>query len=765
MRKRLWVAVGVAALLAAMSSSWARAHEPEIFTKTNGVNEITPALTKGTSTLEDDDGSDFVHEIQWDKVHGLSPTNWISVTETLDWVFEELELVDDATNYGVAEAWANPEQTLNQGSGDSEDLAFLLASLLKWHTDEVGPNDLIYVSLRLGPDPTSSLRARVVWCNVLASQCYWLNPETGEMVAIDTVFPLGTLWLNDEHVWGFLPGYYPAPFTPLAGYRADDFSPIAVGGFGDRMNTYPWSMALFGQDLYVGTARNFPWQLGEGLELIFGPLLELESMSSPSGEIGDEDWANDMAAEIWRHGSWERVYRSPVMEQDDGFFPRETGFRQMVTFDGAIYAAKGGYFATEEGLILKSIDGATWEHVETPPGMGTDTRAMAVHNGRLFVGTGGPGLQGSAKVWAYPSTDGSWEEVVDFTAIEPYTNSAVVSLASFNDHLYAGTQNLQSGYQVFRSDDANPELGWTQVISRGAGDQMNYWAGTMATFQNHLYVGSLSWPFEPAEGAPQVAAPKGFELIRIAPDAAPGEYDLIIGDYIPRLPPAGYTVRLPSSGWPGGFGNFLNLYCWSLEEHNGVLYLGTFDATSFLQFIPVDELIENESLAELLGFVDDHQEELLAALQQTIGLLETYGMDDNFIEPYRELQAALETEPIEWEKVWDIFIRSFAGADLWKSEDGIRWEPVTLNGFDNPNNYGVRNIVRSNPLYVGMANPFQGLEIWQAPVPAPVPAPVGGVTVAPKGTDLFQPVMYVAGLAVVLILGGLALSRRHRQPF
>jgi hypothetical protein len=37
--------------------------------------------------------------------------------------------------------------------------------------------------------------------------------------------------------------------------------------------------------------------------------------------------------------------------------------------------------------------------------------------------------------------------------------------------------------------------------------------------------------------------------------------------------------------------------------------------------------------------------------------------------------------------------------------------PVTLNGFDNPNNYGIRRLlsVCTLYLYVGTANPFTGL--------------------------------------------------------
>ncbi len=770
MKKRLLIATYALALVALASATWVLADEPSIWIKTDGVNEITPALTDETTTFADDEGSEFVHKIQWDKVDDFSDENawrtaadiisidgFISVTETLDWVYSNYggaNLVDDDTNYGAADAWANPEQTLNQGSGDSEDLVFLLASLLKWHTDKVEVGDVIFVNL--SPFLPSGPRGWVFWFDVSELDWHQLDPTTGNIDGI--ALPVaGTLWLNDAHVFGFLPGYYPGPMPPVGGHERGDFGRIADGGFDDPMNTYPWSMAAFDGELYVGTARNFPWQLIEFLEFLFGGLLDFVPFISPTGDIGEHQWAEDMRAEIWRNRSWEQVYQSPVVGGPP-YYPRESGFRQMVTFNGELYAAKGGLSASGGDLVLKSADGNTWELVETPPEMGTDSRAMAFHNGRLYVGTGADDLfGGEAQIWAYPSNPTPWERVADFSDVQPYSNTAVVSLASFNGHLYAGTQNIENGYQVFRSDDATPKLdGWTQVVKDGGGDRKNYWAGTMEVFKDRLYVGSLSWPFKAANGGAELTLPKGFELIRIAPDALPGEYELVIGDWVPQIPPAGPELRLPASGWPGGFGNLFNLYCWSLEEDDGVLYLGTFDATTFLRFAPAGDLVESEGFSQFVAYVEENQDHIVVALENVIGLLRELGIEDHFIEPYEDLLAALETKPIDWDAVWEAFSSSFAGADLWKTEDGIRWEPVTLNGFGNPENYGVRNMLQMNPLYVGMSNPFEGLEIWQAPAAVAV----GGQTRAVDKAAILSHWIAFAGLVALVALTVVVIRRR-----
>ena len=160
----------------------------------------------------DDEASEFIHEVQ-----SWGDPNFLTAQDALDWVNTNIAYVEDLASYGVAEAWANPEQTLNWG-GDSEDLAFLLTSLLKWHTDEVdiGEGDLVYAVCGFLLPPVDGFHAWVFWYD--ASEVAWhqLDPTSGEMDG--TSYPsLGTLWLNDEYVFGFLPEYYPGPLPPIAG--------------------------------------------------------------------------------------------------------------------------------------------------------------------------------------------------------------------------------------------------------------------------------------------------------------------------------------------------------------------------------------------------------------------------------------------------------------------------------------------------------------------------------------------------------------------
>ncbi len=131
-------------------------------------------------------------------------------------------------------------------------------------------------------------------------------------------------------------------------------------------------------------------------------------------------------------------------------------------------------------------------------------------------------------------------------------------------------------------------------------------------------------------------------------------------------------------------------------------------------------------------------------------------MNEEFIGPLRQLKEAFEQEPIDWEQVWQIYSDRYVGADLWKTEDGIFWDPVTLNGFDNPDNYGFRTMIEGS-LYVGTANPFQGCEVWRTPY-----IPVGGEVYPMNKVSVLTPWILV-GMLLATVISWYVLIRRKTQ--
>lgn len=455
-------------------------------------------------------------------------------------------------------------------------------------------------------------------------------------------------------------------------------------GHKNRANDYAHSMAWFGECLYVGLNRAWLQTLGASLSGDGPP--DINGL-----QAGMMDWAEFLRAKIIRYcpdgaGTIEDVYQSDVTQIDGQYFPNEHAFREMIVVDGEICAFNGlGYVPGR--LVICSTDGKTWTPVLTPLEMGSDARAVAVHNGVLYVGPG-PGnippfpltTANQATVWERTESTGSvddWTKVASFNGLDhPPGNHAFTSaLASFAGKLYAGTLNDQ-GFQILRSKGSTPMEGdWVTVVDHGAGDQANLIPGTFHVLGDFLYHGTINLPIGVVL-AQQLGAPievvlsylKPAELIRIHPDDT---YQLVVGNVVPNIPPPnGPTTRRPLSGIPAGFFNILNFYIWSMATApctgcgqgsllgpDQVLLAGTWDASTLVR----DEIIQ---LANQLGLS-----------QEVIDLL-----------PF--------------------------GADLWVSRNGRTFFPLDLRGQGDFNNYGIRDmVVHGDDVYLAWANPKRGFGI------------------------------------------------------
>jgi len=224
-------------------------------------------------------------------------------------------------------------------------------------------------------------------------------------------------------------------------------------------------------------------------------------------------------------------------------------------------------------------------------------------------------------------------------------------MAVFDGHLYAGVSNAFTGIQVWKTDaEGNPPYRWTRVLTGGAGrGKLNQAVLSMFPFKGSLYVGTgirrggydREFKIGPAAG----------ELIRIDPD---DRWTLVVGEG--RKTPQGDVE--PSSGLGPGFDNPFNGYIWCMAEHDGCLYVGTYDSSIFVWWIDPARVPRG-------------------------------------VHPRLRLIGAQRIVDRE------------AGFDLWRSPDGARWFEVSRDGFGNPYNYGVRTLLgRDDGLYVGTANPF-----------------------------------------------------------
>jgi len=485
--------------------------------------------------------------------------------------------------------------------------------------------------------------------------------------------------------------------------KAAEFRSIATGGFGDPQNSYPHAMAWFREHLFVGTTRNV-------LQLVnIAPDPSTDAFHCWPVRVvpGTDATTLDQRCQIWRYdpaaGGWEMAFQSPRIEHDGHEVWRDFGYRNMVVVRTKADTAPTLYVTTmsssrgQGAYILRSEDGRDFRPV-TPPGMGdagvTSFRALVAFRDRLYTAPAGKG-----KLWSHASSPvvlecadplkGKWRPVSEPAFGDP-DDLTIFELAVFDDHLYAGTGNAADGFHVWKTDArGKPPYRWTKVITAGAWrGRLNEVVMSMCVFGDALYVGGgvRRGGFD----REYKVGPAAAELIRIHPDDT---WDLITGTA--RLTPQG--ARKPLSGMGPGFGNPFTGYLWSMAEHDGTLYAGTYDSSIFLSYVDLEKVPPRK----------------------------------------RWLLSKLGVENIVGQE---------GGFDLWGSVDGASWSRVSRTGFGNPYNYGVRTMAGTpHGLFVGAANPFApevavrtpagwayspnprgGLEIWLGQRTSPPAAPPSG---------------------------------------
>lgn len=466
--------------------------------------------------------------------------------------------------------------------------------------------------------------------------------------------------------------------TPVNGFDAADPDNA-------MQNNYAWSMTEFNGYLYVGTARNIPYSIFANAVLGDIPI---PPELAPENPI--------MVGEIWRypldgHGKWERVYRTPE------YFVN-LGFRFMITYttpqgETAIYA--GALTLTPYLFMLKSNDGVNWRILENDI-QGFSTRYMVEHRGKLYMGALPLMGQGEFQLFSSYDPEGEGWEAVDVHG-DPDKNPRgnVDLLLSFNDRLYVGA-GRSTGFELWRTLGPEPERDrWKLVVDQGAGDARNEHPWAVGVFKDHIYIGTAIEAAVLTLSPDQyIVPPKGFDVIRVDKQ---DNWELVVGGepVVPTQPSTGVRGQ-PLSGYSSGFGNISNAYCWQIQAQGDELFLGTFSWSVLIPpFIP----LLPEIIAALSGGINPPTPPEAQLAGSRVSL--------NFIRNLLEKLANVIRVLGQW---------TF-GFDLWKTRDGINWVPVSLNGLGNPHNYGVRMLylAKNGNLYLGTANPFDGLEVWVKP--------------------------------------------------
>ena len=280
----------------------------------------------------------------------------------------------------------------------------------------------------------------------------------------------------------------------------------------------------------------------------------------------------------------------------------------------------------------------------------------------------------------------SWEQVSE-VGFGDLRNEEINYIQVFNNCLYASTVNYVTGFEVWKTDGTmgpDGKFAWTQVIKDGFGDTWCQSGLHMEPFGDYLYVGTAV-PIGLVLKNQRPVGSRALDIIRIDKH---DHAELVVGKYLPSDRPPGWPAfRIPLSKQGAGFGNPGNVYAWHMGVYEDWLVVGTFDMTGIIMSSIMEEITPGAGVP-VLGYLRDRTLDCMITM-------------------------------------------SGGGGDLWKTKDGIHWQPITLNGFGNWRNYGFRRVVpvdSMDALFIGTANPFTGAEgggceVWAGSDKSPREAP------------------------------------------
>ena len=372
-------------------------------------------------------------------------------------------------------------------------------------------------------------------------------------------------------------------------FKLEDFERVGSHGIGNTRSGLAHSMCYFKDHVYVGVTHS-------------------------KGETPDD------AARILRFdpraGSWAEVYRSPLIKADikakaqmtsfpvmsklaalkakknppvqHEFVPQERGFRGMTILrlanrdEPVLCVSTMSHWGSQ---LMISEDGENFTHI-TEPGLGNPDilsfRCVVPFRDKLFIAPVGSVKEGvlernmSDIATLYVTEDpesGNWMD-----AIEPgfgdERNRGIFSLAVFNDHLYAGTSNPTTGFEIWKTAaTGKPPYRWERVMQQGAYRyNHNHTASTLVEFKGSLYISSALPGL--GQDKDENVGPAAAELLRLHADDS---WDLLVGT--PRFTPDG--LKIPLSLHDAGFEDAENSLFWAIAHHDGVLYAGSHNNTTW----------------------------------------------------------------------------------------------------------------------------------------------------------------------------------------
>ena len=342
-----------------------------------------------------------------------------------------------------------------------------------------------------------------------------------------------------------------------------------------------------------------------------------------------------------------------------------------------------------------------------------------------------------------------------------FNGSLYVSMVTGKTDATTGVTNKQ-GFAVYRGDpQKDGSWKWTPIIgdtSKGAKYEFGLGKkqscpGNLYVYKDHLYIGGYN---DPMLDLAEIGNKADFHLLY---------QDLKNPACLNRMDKNGNIELINDDG----FGAASTQYLWRFSEYNNKLVIGTFDITtlakgftqltdgSLSEMTPeefkkkmdyVEDLLESlkkDPSGVAVASEDESVDEMMDQLEDMKDIVEgdnrSREVDQDIVEVYDELienykkfvkPLLHEINPELEKQIDDIILNSTvenfvyyygcsqivskqeAGCDVLVSSDGVHFDALTRNGFNDKYNHGGRAFIPTdNGLFLGMANPFWGAQLWK----------------------------------------------------
>lgn len=407
------------------------------------------------------------------------------------------------------------------------------------------------------------------------------------------------------------------------------------------------SQGILSEDLDTGKVAN------DLVEVIFG-IDEFD-------ESKVADWTPVIISVNKRTGESEIIFRERDLWSEypaifPGYGPNVpmknalSGYRMAVEFNGKIYfAGMGNPTAT-----LVEVDPETnsariaYYDIRYTQGVSNGVHGLVEYGGELLMclatdnydGNKTPGgiivatddpTQGLSN-WRVIGDQDDFDNLPGVMQIDGLNGGGIWDIIEYNGYLYVtivtdknidGKINKQ-GFAMYRGEkDEAGNFSWTQVIGDHGTSGLGFGMGidysmscNLWVFDGHLYLGTYN---DPMLDLAEIPATGNFELLYNDLDHSIYLYRMDENENFEQIGGKNDNPNFPEGpigNLGAGLGNNANQYVWRYGDHNGELYIGTYDTSSLTYIFTqiTDGTVEEMEYEDISGRADVLQDALLDVL-------------------------------------------------------------------------------------------------------------------------------------------------------